>query len=134
MCNLTTTSIIANVVKDDFALRLHTRGAARAAFRQLHGTATCRSLGVLLLLRTAGVRLLSGTTSAVVPTITDAAFLARIEPILTALDEAEHNVRERADFRRLLGMTMPTSFGIRDVIPRLASFARVSSMMQWTSP
>lgn len=46
-----------------------------------------------------------------------------MEPILAALDEAEHSVREGGDFRGLLRMSMPTSFGIRDVIPRLSAFA-----------
>ena len=52
-----------------------------------------------------------------------AAFLARVEPLLVALDEAENDVREDGAFRGVLRMSMPTSFGIRDVIPRLASFA-----------
>jgi DNA-binding transcriptional LysR family regulator len=52
-----------------------------------------------------------------------AEFLARMEPILAALDEAEHSVREGGDLRGLLRMSMPTSFGIRDAIPRLAAFA-----------
>ncbi len=33
------------------------------------------------------------------------------------------SIREGGDLRGLLRMSMPTSFGIRDVIPRLASFA-----------
>jgi DNA-binding transcriptional LysR family regulator len=70
-----------------------------------------------------GVRLLSRTTRAVVPTEAGGEFLARVEPILAALDEAEHSVREGGELRGLLRMSMPTSFGIRDVIPRLASFA-----------
>jgi DNA-binding transcriptional LysR family regulator len=49
--------------------------------------------------------------------------LARMEPILAALDEAEHSVREGGDLRGLLRMSMPTSFGIRDAIPRLAAFS-----------
>jgi DNA-binding transcriptional LysR family regulator len=70
------------------------------------------------------VRLLSRTTRAVVPTEAGGEFLARIEPILAALDDAEHSVREGGELHGLLRMSMPTSFGIRDVIPRLASFAQ----------
>jgi DNA-binding transcriptional LysR family regulator len=66
---------------------------------------------------------LSRTTRAVVPTEDGGEFLARAEPILAALDEAEHSVREGGELRGLLRMSMPTSFGIRDVIPRLVSFA-----------
>jgi DNA-binding transcriptional LysR family regulator len=58
-----------------------------------------------------------------VPTEAGAEFLARLEPILAALDEAEHSVREGDELRGLLRMSMPTSFGIRDVIPRLSAFA-----------
>ena len=42
---------------------------------------------------------------------------------VAGLEEAEHSVREGGELRGLLRMSMPTSFGIRDVIPRLASFA-----------
>lgn len=52
-----------------------------------------------------------------------AEFLARMEPILAALEEAGHSVREGGDLRGLLRMNMPTSFGIRDAIPHLAAFA-----------
>jgi DNA-binding transcriptional LysR family regulator len=46
-----------------------------------------------------------------------------MEPILAALDEAEHSVREGGELRGLLRMSMPTSFGIRTVVPRLSAFA-----------
>jgi hypothetical protein len=58
-----------------------------------------------------------------VPTESGGTFLARIEPILAELDEAEHSVREEDDLRGLFRMSTPISFGIRDVIPRLAPFA-----------
>src|SRR6202022_4807075 len=70
-----------------------------------------------------GVRLLSRTTRAVVPTEAGGEFLARVEPILAALDEAEHSVREGGELRGLVRMSMPTSFGIRTVVPRLSAFA-----------
>ncbi len=71
-----------------------------------------------------GVRLLSRTTRAVVPTEVGGDFLGRIEPILAALDEAEHSVRDGGELRGQIRMSMPTSFGIRSVIPRLASFVQ----------
>lgn len=46
----------------------------------------------------------SRTTRAVVPTEAGGEFLARIEPILAALDEAEHSVREGGELRGLLRM------------------------------
>jgi DNA-binding transcriptional LysR family regulator len=43
------------------------------------------------------IRRLSRTTRAVVPTEAGGEFLARIEPILAALDEAEQSVRESGE-------------------------------------
>jgi DNA-binding transcriptional LysR family regulator len=115
------------LIKDNFALRLYTRvarlGSFSAAARECGLSQSQASRIVADLETELGVRLLSRTTRAVVSTEAGAEFLARIEPILAALDEAEHSVREGDELRGLLRMSMPTSFGIRDVIPRLASFA-----------
>jgi DNA-binding transcriptional LysR family regulator len=115
------------LIKDNFALRLYTRvarlGSFSAAARECGLSQSQASRIVADLEAELGVRLLSRTTRAVVPTEAGGEFLARIEPILAALDEAEHSVREGGELRGLLRMSMPTSFGIRDVIPRLASFA-----------
>jgi DNA-binding transcriptional LysR family regulator len=73
--------------------------------------------------RDVGARLLSRTTRAVVTTEPGAEFLARIEPILVALDEAEHSVREGGELRGLVRMSTPTSMGFREIIPRLPGFA-----------
>ncbi|AYG61480.1 LysR family transcriptional regulator [Rhizobium jaguaris] len=114
-------------MKDNFALRLYTRvarlGSFSAAARECGLSQSQASRIVADLEAELGVRLLSRTTRAVVPTEAGGEFLARVEPILAALDEAEHSVREGGELRGLLRMSMPTSFGIRDVIPRLASFA-----------
>src|SRR5580700_5947526 len=115
-------------MKDIFALRLYTRvarlGSFSAAARECGLSQPQASRIVADLEAELGVRLLSRTTRAVVPTEAGGEFLARVEPILAALDEAEHSVREGGELRGLLRMSMPTSFGIRDVIPRLASFAQ----------
>ena len=66
--------------------------------------------------------MLSRTTRAVVPTEAGAEFLARIEPILAALDEAENAVRDGDEFRGVLRISTPTSFGVRTLIPRLSGF------------
>jgi DNA-binding transcriptional LysR family regulator len=114
-------------MKDIFALRLYTRvarlGSFSAAARECGLSQSQASRIVADLEAELDVRLLSRTTRAVVPTDAGGEFLARIEPILAALDEAEHSVREGGDLRGLLRMSAPTSFGIRDIIPRLASFA-----------
>jgi DNA-binding transcriptional LysR family regulator len=116
------------LIKDNFTLRLYTRvarlGSFSAAARECGLSQSQASRLVADLEAELGVRLLSRTTRAVVPTEAGGEFLARIEPILAALDEAEHSVREGGELRGLLRMSMPTSFGIRDVIPRLASFAQ----------
>lgn len=115
------------MIKDNFSLRLYTRvarlGSFSAAARECGLSQSQASRIVADLEAELGVRLLSRTTRVVVPTEAGGDFLARIEPILAALDEAEHSVRDGGELRGLLRMSMPTSFGIRDVIPRLASFA-----------
>jgi DNA-binding transcriptional LysR family regulator len=116
------------LIKDNFALRLYMRvarlGSFSAAARECGLSQSQASRIVADLEAELGVRLLSRTTRAVVPTEAGSEFLARIEPILAALDEAEHSLREGGELRGHLRMSMPTSLGIRDVIPRLASFAQ----------
>jgi DNA-binding transcriptional LysR family regulator len=116
------------LIKDNFALRLYSRvarlGSFSAAARECGLSQSQASRTVAELEAELGVRLLTRTTRAVAPTDAGSEFLARIEPILAALDEAEHSVREGGTLRGLLRMSMPTSFGVRDVIPRLASFAQ----------
>jgi len=114
------------LIKDNFALRLYTRvtrlGSFSAAARECGLSQSQASRIVADLEAELGIRLLTRTTRAVVPTEAGSEFLERVEPILAALDEAEQSVREGGELRGLLRMSMPTSFGIRDVIPRLASF------------
>src|SRR5271163_3937778 len=114
-------------MKDIFALKLYTRvarlGSFSAAARECNLSQSQVSRIIAELEESLGARLLSRTTRAVVPTEAGCEFLARMEPILDALDEAEHSVREGGELRGLLRMSTPTSFGIRDVIPRLAAFA-----------
>src|ERR1700732_2993329 len=113
-------------MKDIFALRLYSRVARRGSFsaaaRECGLSQSQASRIIADLEADLGARLLSRTTRAVVPTEAGAEFLARMEPILAALDEAEHSVREGGELRGLLRMSMSPSFGIRDVIPRLSSF------------
>ena len=115
------------MIKDTFALRLYSRvarlGSFSAAARECGLSQPQASRIVADLEAELGARLLTRTTRAVVPTEAGGEFLARIEPILMALEEAQQSVREGGDLRGLLRMSMPTSFGVREVIPRLASFA-----------
>src|ERR1700712_4286374 len=111
----------ATAVKDIATLKLYVRvarlGSFSAAAREC-GLAQSQASRIIAELEAGlGARLLSRTTRAVVPTETGSEFLARMEPILMALDEAEHSVREGSEVRGLLRMSMPTSVAIREVIP-----------------
>ena len=77
-----------------------------------------------------GTRLLSRTTRAVVPAEAGLDYLARVEPILAALDDADNSVRETGDLRGLLRIGMPSTMGLRVVIPRLAAFTDAHPQLQ----
>jgi DNA-binding transcriptional LysR family regulator len=113
-------------MKDIFALRLYTRvarlGSFSAAARECQLSQSQASRIIADLEADLGTRLLSRSTRAVVPTEAGAEFLARMEVILAALDEAEHSVRSDGELGGLLRMSMPTSFGVRTIIPRLTAF------------
>jgi DNA-binding transcriptional LysR family regulator len=57
-------------------------------------------------------------------TLTDAGadFLVRLEPILAALEEAEHAVRGTGELRGVLRVGLSTTFAIPEVVPRLPMF------------
>jgi DNA-binding transcriptional LysR family regulator len=69
-----------------------------------------------------GARLLVRTTRAVALTEAGADYLARIEPLLSALEEADHAARGTGELRGLLRIALSSSFGVREVIPRLPKF------------
>jgi DNA-binding transcriptional LysR family regulator len=48
-----------------------------------------------------------------------------MEPILAAVEEAEQSVREGAELRGVVRISMPTSIGVREIIPRIAPFAAI---------
>nr|WP_255326310.1 LysR family transcriptional regulator [Sphingobium sp. EM0848] len=108
-------------------MRLYTRvarlGSFSAAARECGLSQSQASRIIADLEAGLGARLLTRTTRAVVPTEAGTEFLARLEPILSALDDAEHSVRDGGDLRGLVRLSMPASVGIREVIPRLPAFA-----------
>ncbi len=69
-----------------------------------------------------GARLLIRTTRAVSLTEAGADYLARIEPLLSSLEEADHAARGTGELRGLLRIAVSSSFGVREVIPRLPRF------------
>jgi DNA-binding transcriptional LysR family regulator len=113
-------------MKDIFALKLFTRvarlGSFSAAARECNLSQSQASRIVADLEESLGARLLSRTTRAVVPTEAGCEFLARMEPILDALDEAEQSVREGGELRGILRLGLPSSIALREVIPRLSPF------------
>ena len=69
-----------------------------------------------------GAALLMRTTRRVTLTDAGADYLARIEPLLAGLEEAEHAARGTGELRGMLRIALSSSFGVREVIPRLPGF------------
>ena len=111
----------------DFAsLRLFVRVARRGSFsaggRQLNIPQPTVSRMISGLERELGVVLFTRTTRAVTLTEAGTDFLERIEPILAALDEAEHAVRGTGELRGVLRVGISTTFAVREIVPRLPKF------------
>ncbi len=69
-----------------------------------------------------GAKLLVRTTRAVALSEAGADYLARIEPLLSAHEEADHAARGTGELRGSLRIALSSSFGVREVIPRLPKF------------
>jgi DNA-binding transcriptional LysR family regulator len=115
-------------------LRLYTRvarlGSFSAAAREAGLAQSQVSRMIADLEAELGTRLLSRTTRAVVPTDAGNDYLARIEPILAALDDAGNSVRETGEMRGILRIGMPSTMGMRVVIPRLPAFTEAHPHLQ----
>lgn len=92
------------------------------AGRELGVPQSTVSRTIAALEREIGASLLLRSTRAVSLTDTGADFLARIEPILADLDEAEQAARGSGEMRGLLRVGLGTGLGVRMVIPRLKTF------------
>lgn len=113
-------------MKDVLTFRLYTRvarlGSFSAAARE-SGLAQSQVSRVIAELEAGlGARLLTRTTRAVVPTEAGLEFLARMEPILAAIDDAENSVRETGELRGVLRLAMPSTMAARVIMPRLLAF------------
>jgi DNA-binding transcriptional LysR family regulator len=110
---------------DMLQLRIYSRVARLTSFsgaaRELSISQSQASRAVAELEAELGTLLLARTTRAVVPTEAGAEYLARIEPILDQLDDAEQSIRQD-ELRGTLRIGMPTSTGVREVIARLPRF------------
>jgi DNA-binding transcriptional LysR family regulator len=108
------------------ALRLFARVARTRSFsaasRELGLSQPSASRRMAELEKEIGASLLTRTTRAVTLTEAGADYLARVESILAALDEADHFARGTGELRGVLRVAASLPFGVREVIPRLDSF------------
>lgn len=108
------------------ALRLFTRVARLRSFskagKALGLSQPSASRIVAELEQEIGASLLTRTTRGVSLTEAGTDYLARIEPVLLALDEADHAARGTGELRGVLRVALPTSFGVREVVPNLPKF------------
>ncbi|OYX40772.1 MULTISPECIES: LysR family transcriptional regulator [unclassified Sphingomonas] len=108
------------------ALRLFQRAARLGSFsragreRGLSQPSASRIIAELE--RAIGATLFIRTTRAVTLTEAGADYLARIEPLIASLDEADYIVRGTGELRGTLQVALSSSFGVREVIPRLPKF------------
>ncbi len=109
-----------------FALRLFTRIARKGSFsgasRELNIPQSSASRTVARLERHIGAALFVRTTRALTLTDVGSDFLARIEPALAEIDDAEHAARGTDELRGVLRVALGTNFAVREVIPRLSVF------------
>src|SRR5262249_12780337 len=75
--------------------------------------------------REVGAALMTRTTRGLTLTEAGADYLARIEPILAALGEADHAARGTGAVRGTLRVSLPTGFSGREVIPRMPAFMQL---------
>jgi DNA-binding transcriptional LysR family regulator len=103
-------------------IRVARRGSFSAAGRELGVPQSTVSRTIAALEHEIGASLLVRTTRAVTVTDAGADFLARIEPILADLDEAEQTARHSGELRGTLRVGIGTSLAARIVIPHLKPF------------
>lgn len=108
------------------ALRLFARAARLGNFssagRELGLSQPSASRLIAALEEEVGATLFSRTTRAVTLTEAGTIYLMRVEAILAALDEADHEARGTGELRGSLRVGTPISFGLREIIPRLSAF------------
>jgi DNA-binding transcriptional LysR family regulator len=109
------------------ALKLFARAARVGNFssagRELGLSQPSASRLIAALEEEVGATLFSRTTRAV--TLTEAAtYLMRVEAILAALDDADHEARGTGEVRGSLRVGTSSSFVLREIIPRLPAFMK----------
>lgn len=108
------------------ALRVFVRtahlGSLSRAARELGLSQPSASRILASLERDIGAVLLQRSTRAMTLTEAGTDYLSRVEPILAALEEADHAARGTGELRGILRVAMSSTFGVREVIPRLPAF------------
>jgi len=109
-----------------FTLRLFVRVARKGSFsaagRELKIPQPTVSRLIATLEKDIGAALLTRTTRAVTLTEAGADFLASVEPVLDALDDAEHAARGGGKLRGVLRVGVSSSMAIRGLMPHLQGF------------
>jgi DNA-binding transcriptional LysR family regulator len=110
------------------ALKLFARAARVGNFssagRELGLSQPSASRLIAALEEEVGATLFSRTTRAVSLTEAGATYLMRVEAILAALDEADHEARGTGELRGSLRVGTSSSFVLREIIPRLPAFMK----------
>lgn len=110
------------------ALRLFARAARVGNFsgagRELGLSQPSASRLIAALEDEVGATLFNRTTRAVTLTEAGATYLMRVEAILAALDEADHEARGTGELRGSLRIGTPISLGLREIVPRLPAFMK----------
>src|SRR2546429_866687 len=107
-------------------LRLFVRVARAGSFsragRELGLSQPSASRIIAALEREVGAALFTRSTRALALTEAGAEYLARVEPALAALEEADHAARGTGELRGVVRVAASSSFSVREVIPRLPAF------------
>jgi DNA-binding transcriptional LysR family regulator len=109
-----------------YSLMLFARVARTASFsiagREMGISQPTASRIVAALEKQVGAALLTRTTRTVTLTEAGTDYLARVEEILAALEEADHAARGTGELRGVLRIAMSTSAAVRTVLPRMTRF------------
>jgi DNA-binding transcriptional LysR family regulator len=103
-------------------VRVARLGSFSRAARELGLSQPSASRIVSTLEHEVGANLMVRTTRAVTLTEAGTDYLARVEPLLAALEDADHAARGTDELRGTLRVGLSSSFAVREVIPRLPAF------------
>src|SRR2546423_5542322 len=116
------------------ALRLFVRVARAGNFsraaREVGLSQPTASRIIATLEKEVGALLFTRSTRALALTEAGAEYLARVEPALAALEEADYAARGTGELRGRIRVAAPSSFSVRVVIPTLPDFLKTHPKLQ----